>query len=127
MIAGNEKPVIATDSCICVDMQSRGEVYSFLMRFGFVLLKMDVSESFAGGETKMARRAGSPTYGRRYVGNKNKKEVHDLDNEKTGANQCQIDEIIRAGHAAIFNPDSLSQANSQSYDNCAHCIGDSKR
>jgi hypothetical protein len=27
-------------------------------------------------------------------------EVHDLDNEKT---QCQIDEIIRAGHAVAFH------------------------
>ncbi len=26
-------------------------------------------------------------------------EVHDLDNEQTGANECQIDEIIRAGNA----------------------------
>jgi len=28
----------------------------------------------------------------RYLGNKAKKEVHDLDNEKTGASQCQIDD-----------------------------------
>lgn len=75
----------------------------------------------------MARRTGYPTYGKRFVGNKNKKEVHDLDNEKTGPNQCQIDEIIKAGHAVTFTPDSLSQAHSESYDNGAHCIGGSKR
>lgn len=75
----------------------------------------------------MARRPGPPTYRKRFVGNKNKKEVHDLDNEKTGPNECQIDEIIRAGNAVTFNPDTLSQAHSQGYDNCAYCIGSSRR
>jgi hypothetical protein len=37
--------------------------------------------------------------GKRYLGNSNKKEVHDLDQEDTSASGCQIDEIIRAGHA----------------------------
>ena len=32
--------------------------------------------------------------GERYLGNTAKKEVHDLDNEKNGGNECQIDEII---------------------------------
>ena len=74
----------------------------------------------------MARRFGSPTYGRRFVGNRNPghEEVHDLDNEKT---QCQIDEIIRAKHAVAFRPDTLAQARSQGYDNCAYCIGGSTR
>ena len=75
----------------------------------------------------MARRQGPPTYGKRFVGNTSKKEVHDLDNEKTGENQCQIDEIISAGHAVTFVPDTLSQAHQQGYDNCAHCIGGSAR
>ena len=75
----------------------------------------------------MARRQGPPTNGKRYVGNTNTTEVHDLDNEKTGANQCQIDEIIAAGHAVTFTPDSLDQAHSEGYDNGAHCIGDSQR
>lgn len=75
----------------------------------------------------MARRQGSPTFGHRYVGNKNNMEVHDLDNEKTGQNQCQIDEIIRAGNAVIFTPDTLSQAHSEGYDNCAYCLGSSTR
>ena len=75
----------------------------------------------------MARRGGPPTYGRRFVGNKNKMEVHDLDNEKTGSNECQIDEIIKAGHAVIFLPDSLNQAHSEGYDNCAYCVGGSSR
>lgn len=63
----------------------------------------------------------------RYLGNTNSKEVHDLDNEQTGANQCQIDEIIAAVHAKTFIPDTLEQAHNEGYDNCAHCIGGSIR
>lgn len=74
----------------------------------------------------MARRTGPPTNGKRFVGNTNKLEVHDLDNEQTGANECQIDEIIRAGHAVTFSPDSLEEAHRQGYDNCAYCIGGSQ-
>jgi hypothetical protein len=73
------------------------------------------------------RRYTAPIYGSRYVGNTDKKEVHDLDNEKMGSNECQIDEIIRAGHARTFNPDLLDQAHKEGYDNCAYCIGSSKR
>ena len=73
------------------------------------------------------RRYGSPIHGKRFLGNKNKKEVHDLDNEKTGANECQINEIIAAGNATTFTPDTLKQADSEGYDNCAHCIGRSER
>ena len=75
----------------------------------------------------MARRPGPPIFGKRFVGNTNNKEVHDLDNEKTAANQCQIDEIIQARHAVTFDPDSLKQAQSEGYDNCAHRIGGSIR
>lgn len=63
----------------------------------------------------------------RYLGNKNKMEVHDLDNEDTSANGCQIDEIIRAGHVVRFNPDTLEEAHRQGYDNCAKCLGGSRR
>lgn len=70
---------------------------------------------------------------RRYTGNMNgerylantspsKKEVHDLDNEKT---DCQIDEIIKAGHDKPFTSQAL--ANAAGYDNCAHCLGGSTR
>ena len=79
------------------------------------------------GEGEMARRQGPPTHGKRYVGNTDKKEVHDLDNEQTGANECQINEIIAAGHARTFTPDKLERAHSEGYDNCAHCIGGSTR
>ena len=73
----------------------------------------------------MGRRRGKPTFGRRYVGNRNKMEVHDLDNEKIRPNQCQVDEIIAAGNAVIFEPDTLEQAHREGYDNCVHCIGES--
>ena len=75
----------------------------------------------------MARRSGPPTNGKQFVGNMNNTEVHDLDNEQTGANRCQIDEIISAKHAVTFTPDTLAQAHGQEYDNCAYCIGDSQR
>lgn len=74
----------------------------------------------------MSRRTLYPLYNNRYCGNKSKMEVHDLDNEDNNASGCQIDEIIRAGHAKAFTPDNLSQAYSEGYDNCAYCIGGSK-
>ncbi len=48
------------------------------------------------------RRQGHPLYGARYCANTSpsKKEVHDLDNEKA---VCQIDEIIKAGHARPYH------------------------
>lgn len=70
----------------------------------------------------------TPVYNRptnkTYLGNTNKMEVHDLSNEKV---QCQINEIIRAGHAVVFTPDTLDQAHSERYDNGAYCIGGSQR
>ena len=75
----------------------------------------------------MARRPGSPLYGNEYCGNTNTMEVHDLDNENTSPSGCQIDEIIAAEHARTFDPDTLDQAHSEGYDNCAYCIGGSRR
>jgi hypothetical protein len=72
----------------------------------------------------MARRPGHPLYGNRFCGNTNTTEVHDLDNEQTN---CQIDEIIAAGHARTFSPDTLEQAHREGYDNGAYCIGGSTR
>lgn len=73
----------------------------------------------------MARRYKGNMNGERYLGNKNPspKEVHDLDNEKTGANQCQIDEIIKAGHDRPFT--TLAAAHNAGHDNCKWCIGNS--
>ncbi len=61
---------------------------------------------------------------KQYLGNNNTKEVHNLHNEKGG---CQIDAIIRAGHAVTFSPDTLLQAHREGFDNCAWCIGGSTR
>lgn len=74
----------------------------------------------------MVRRYDPLFNGNRFCGNFNKFEVHDLDNEDTRSNACQIDEIIRAGHAITFYPDSLDQAHSEGYNNCAYCIGGSR-
>lgn len=72
----------------------------------------------------MARRVSGNINGERYLANKSpsKLEVHDLDNEHTN---CQIDEIIRAGHDKPYT--SLEAAHADGYDNCAYCIGGSKR
>ena len=72
----------------------------------------------------MARRNNGNMRGERYLANTSasKREVHDLDNEKT---QCQIDEVIAAGHDKPYS--SLAAARGDGYDNCAYCIGGSTR
>ena len=72
----------------------------------------------------MTRRHTGHMNGERYLANTNlsKREVHDLDNEKS---LCQIDEIIRAGHDKPYN--SHEAATRDGFDNCAHCIGRSTR
>jgi hypothetical protein len=69
----------------------------------------------------------SSRHGIKYLGNENKNEVHDLENEDERPNACQIDEVIRAGHAVRFLPDTLDQAHDEGYDNCHYCIGGSTR
>lgn len=66
---------------------------------------------------------------KRYLGNSDSdnKEVHDLQNEDTQPNGCQIDEIISAGNAVVFSPDTLEQARSEGYDPCAKCLPGSRR
>jgi hypothetical protein len=63
-------------------------------------------------------------YGIDYLGNKNTTEVHRIADEKP---QCQIDEILSAGNAVKFIPDTLKEAHNNGYDNCAYCIGGSRR
>jgi hypothetical protein len=64
--------------------------------------------------------------GKRYLGNKKptSTEVHDLQNEKP---QCQIAEILAAGHGVGFLPDTIEEAHRCGFDNCAFCLGGSKR
>ena len=72
----------------------------------------------------MARRHTGHMNGERYLANTSpsKKEVHDLDNEKTN---CQIDEIIKAGHDKPYH--SLDAAHKDGYDDCAYCLKNSTR
>jgi hypothetical protein len=65
--------------------------------------------------------------GIRYLGNGNKKEVHDLSSEDTRPQGCQIDEILQAGHAVGFRPDHITQAKAEGFDNCHDCLGGSTR
>ncbi len=53
-----------------------------------------------------------------YLGDNNKRQVHDLHNLKDG---CQMDEIKRV-HKRSFIPDSFTQANSEGYTSCTWCI-----
>ncbi len=68
----------------------------------------------------MPIRWGPPLYGARYCGNINTMEVHDLENENTN---CQIDEIIQAGHAEPI--DTYENAIAAGFNNGHWCIGDS--
>lgn len=56
-----------------------------------------------------------------YLGNTNKKEVHNLLNRQ---GNCQIEEI-KSEHRQEFL--TLAQAHAQGFDNCHWCIGGSKR
>ena len=74
----------------------------------------------------MARRWTGHMNNQQYLGNSSsKKEVHNLDNEDTAANGCQINEIISAGNDRPFI--TLAVAHSQEYDNCAKCLAGSTR
>lgn len=73
----------------------------------------------------MTRRYTGHMNGERYLGNTNKVEVHDLDNEDKSPNGCQIDEIIKAGHDKPSN--TLAAAHGAGYDNCAKYLKGSTR
>ena len=93
----------------------------------------DISLSGTGDTHHVKRRElpmANPTTSRdnwRHLGNTNTKEVHDVTKEDKRPSGCQIDEFLRAGHGVYFTPDSLSQAHSEGYDNCAKCLGGSTR
>lgn len=64
-------------------------------------------------------------WGLHFLGNSNgDKELHDLYSEKS---QCQTATILVKGHGVAFTPDTKEQAYKEGYDNCAYCIGGSKR
>ena len=67
----------------------------------------------------MARRNEGHMKGEQYLGNTDKNEVHDLDNEKT-KNECQIDEIIAAGNDKPYK--TLTAAHNDGYGDCDYCL-----
>lgn len=56
--------------------------------------------------------------------NPTRREVHDLYNEKTGSQQCQIDEIQNFRHLLSTSFDDLViwLTKNPSYDGCAYCL-----
>lgn len=70
----------------------------------------------------MTIRYRSPFNGNRFIGNTNTNEVHDLDNETTS---CNIN-LMKDDHVKTFVPDTHAQAKAEGFDNCAHCIGNSR-
>lgn len=51
-------------------------------------------------------------------------EVHDLYNEKTGPNECQIDEIINYRHLISKETEGLRAwlRQNTNYDGCKYCL-----
>lgn len=71
----------------------------------------------------MARRYSVQINGEQYLGNKAKNEVHDLDNEDSSGDGCQIDAIIASGREVMFT--ALAAAHASGYHNCPKCMGSS--
>jgi len=67
------------------------------------------------------RRPYYPYLGKRFIGNTNTNQVHDLDKEDTNPNGCQIDEILTE-HVKTFSPDALEQAHQEGFENCDKCL-----
>jgi hypothetical protein len=55
--------------------------------------------------------------GERYLGDKKKKEVHDLEHETP---ECKIEGIVRAENDIAFR--TIDDAHDQGYSNCPHCV-----
>lgn len=68
----------------------------------------------------MAVRSKLPFNGKRFIGNRLTKEVHDCYMERIGL--CKIDEID-SDYVIIFKPDTLEQAKKEGYKNCSYCLG----
>ena len=56
---------------------------------------------------------------KRYVGDKDKRIVHDSDHEK--GSDCRIDGIVATNNAVIFTPDTFEQAMKDGYSACPYC------
>ena len=71
----------------------------------------------------MGIRPHFPFNGKRFIGNTNSNQVHDLTKEDTSESGCQIDEI-KVQHVKKFYPDTLEQALKEKFDKCNKCLGD---
>ncbi|MGD8717293.1 MAG: hypothetical protein PVH29_00595 [Candidatus Zixiibacteriota bacterium] len=71
----------------------------------------------------MVRRGDPPFYGRRYVGDKRGRVVHDLEREAPGRRGCCIPEIL-ISDVVTFEPDTLREAYREGFDYCPFCIGE---
>jgi len=60
--------------------------------------------------------------GKRFLGNRDKMEVHDLKYGDTNQDGCRVDEFIKSGHAVGFIIDTLDQAHKERYTSCIRCI-----
>ena len=69
------------------------------------------------------RRYHVPFGGNRFIGSTNTNQGHDLANEDTDKNACQIDEIA-THHVKRFDPDTLEKAHEEGFENCDYCLGD---
>lgn len=65
----------------------------------------------------MTRRFAGKMAGERWLGNKVKKEIHDLDRE---TKECLISEIMDAGGEIAFR--TYEEAKDQGYENCPFCV-----
>ena len=59
----------------------------------------------------------------RFLANSNKKEIHDLENEKTGENQCQISEIKPQHRIPLFTIQMVEYyIKHNGYNGCKWCM-----
>ena len=71
----------------------------------------------------MVRRNEPPFDGRRYVGDKRQRLVHDLDHEARDVRGCRISDIGLAD-VVTFEPDTLREAYRRGFDYCPCFIGE---
>jgi hypothetical protein len=73
-------------------------------------------------------RAHAPFYGKRFIGDKKKKIVHDtlFEADLIRLKACHIDELI-SDDIQTFGPDSLAEAKSQDFAPCPVCLWTERR
>lgn len=75
------------------------------------------------GGTDVCRRDYPPFNNHRYVGDRRRRVVHDLDRECHGPGGCQVS-AIPLTDVVIFDPDTLKEAYRRGFENCPACIGE---